>query len=53
MMSTWQAKRITELEAERDGLKQMIAKQAVQVRKLQKRLAAAGLDASLEPIVRD
>lgn len=40
-------RRIAELEAERNGLKTFIDKQAASVRALQRRLARAGLDASM------
>lgn len=40
-------KRISELERERAGLTTFIAKQAANIRVLQRRLAAAGLDAKL------
>jgi chromosome segregation ATPase len=42
--------RIAELEAEIVGLKLMVAKQAAQVRGLQRRMAAVGLDTRLEPL---
>lgn len=40
-------RRVGELEAERNGLKTFIDKQAASVRALQRRLARAGLDASV------